>query len=201
MKRGHGFTLIELLVAVVLLAILGALAFGSYRNARQQSDVLESVAGRVREVQTAVGLLVSDLQQLQPRPARELLGDGVRPALRSGTNGQLLELTRGGYPNGAGLPRGTLQRVNYRLEGTTLIRETTAVIDATPSTPLLKRELLHRVKSFTVRFLSTTHAWQDNWPALDTPPEQQGHTRPLAVEFTLETEDFGRLTRLVEVPG
>ncbi len=197
----RGFTLLEVLVAMLLFAIMSTLAYGSYRNAREQSAALEATAARTRELQTAVNTLVMDLEQLMPRPARELIGDGHRPALRSGSGGAVLELTRGGYPNGAGLPRGTLQRVTYRLEGGTLLRESTAVVDATPSTPLLKRTLLGRVRSLSVRFLAPSRVWLDNWPPPETPPEQMGHLRPLAVEFTLETEDFGTLVRLVEVPG
>lgn len=199
--REAGFTLIEVLVAMLLFAIMSALAYGSYKNAREQSDALEATAARTRELQTAVATMVIDLEQLMPRPARELVGDGYRPALRNGAGGVALELTRGGYPNGAGLPRGTLQRVSYELEGSKLIRQSSAVVDATPSTPMVRRELLGRVTSLTFRFLNQSRVWVDSWPPPDTPPEQLGHLRPLAVEFTLETEDFGKIVRLVEVPG
>lgn len=197
----RGFTLIELLVAIVLLAIMGALSYGAYRNARVQSEALETSAARTRELQVAVAAMVTDLQQLMPRPAREVIGDGYRPALRAGAAGQILELTRGGYPNGAGLPRGTLQRVSYELEGSTLVRVSSAVVDATSSTPMLRRPLLKRVKSVSLRFMNAAHAWQDVWPPVDAPPEQVSHIRPLAVEFTIDTEDFGPIVRLVEVPG
>jgi prepilin-type N-terminal cleavage/methylation domain-containing protein len=100
--RQRGFTLIELLVAIVLMAIMSALSYGAYRNANVQSEALESTAARTRELQVGVAAMVMDLQQLVPRPARETIGDGYRPALRSGAAGQVLELTRGGYPNGEG---------------------------------------------------------------------------------------------------
>ncbi len=200
-NQRRGFTLIELLVAIVLLAIMGALSYGAYRNARVQSEALESTAARTRELQVAVAALVTDLQQIMPRPARETIGDGFRPALRAGNSGQILELTRGGYPNGAGLPRGTLQRVAYELEGSTLVRVSAAVVDATPSTPMLRRDLLKRVKSVSLRFMNASHVWQETWPPVDAPPEQVAHTRPLAVEFTIDTEDFGPIVRLVEIPG
>jgi general secretion pathway protein J len=199
--RQRGFTLIELLVAIVLMAIMSALSYGAYRNANVQSEALESTAARTRELQVGVAAMVMDLQQLVPRPARETIGDGYRPALRSGAAGQVLELTRGGYPNGAGLPRGTLQRVTYVLEGSTLIRQSSAVVDATGSTPLLRRDPLKRVKSISLRYMNANHDWQDVWPPVDAPPEQVGHIRPLAVEFTLDTEDFGAIVRLVEIPG
>ena len=199
-SRQPGFTLIELLVAIVLMAIMSALSYGAYRNANVQSEALESTAARTRELQVAVAAMVMDLQQLVPRPARETIGDGYRPALRSGAAGQVLELTRGGYPNGAGLPRGTLQRVTYVLEGSTLIRQS-SVVDATGSTPLLRRDLLKRVKSISLRYLNASHVWQDVWPPVDAPPEQVAHIRPLAVEFTLDTEDFGAIVRVVEIPG
>lgn len=197
----RGFTLIELLVAIVLLAIMGALSYGAYRNANVQSEALEATAARTRELQVAVAALVADLEQVVPRPARETIGDGFRPALRAGAAGQVLELTRGGYPNGAGLPRGTLQRVSYVLEGSTLVRVSTAVVDATSATPLLRRDLLKRVRSVSLRFMNANHVWTDTWPPVDAPPEQVSHIRPLAVEFTLDTEDFGPIVRLVELPG
>lgn len=197
----RGFTLIELLVAVVLLAIMGALSYGAYRNANVQSVALEAAAARTRELQVAVAALVTDLEQVVPRPARETIGDGFRPALRAGAAGQILELTRGGYPNGAGLPRGTLQRVSYVLEGSTLVRVSAAVVDATTATPMLRRDLLKRVRSVSLRFMNANHEWQDAWPPVDAPPEQVSHIRPLAVEFTLDTEDFGTIVRLVELPG
>lgn len=199
-RASRGFTLLELLVAMVLFAILGAMAFGGYLNAQQQNEALNRVTARTRELQMAVHLLVSDIEQAQPRPVREPIGDGQRPALASG-NGAVLELTRGGYPNGAGLPRGTLQRVTYRIEGTTLIRESGVAIDATPATAPIRRELLKNLRSVRLRFMDAARNWQDTWPAPNAPPEQRLRARPLAVEVTLDIEDFGTLVRLVEVSG
>lgn len=200
LRPSRGFTLLELLVAMVLFAILGAMAFGGYLNAQGQNEALNRVTARTRELQMAVHLLVSDIEQLQPRPVREPIGDGQRPALAAG-NGAVLELTRGGYPNGAGLPRGTLQRVTYRIEGTTLIRESGVAIDATPATAPVRRELLKEVRSVRLRFMDAARNWQDTWPAPNAPPEQRLRARPLAIEVTLDIEDFGTLVRLVEVSG
>jgi general secretion pathway protein J len=114
----------------------------------------------------------------------------------------LVTLTRGGWPNPAGLPRGTLQRVNYRLENGTLIREYQTVLDATLANVLVKRELLTDVVRLTIRYLDSSRVWQDQWPPLASGP--QGPVvpltmRPMAVEIVIELRDAGRLTRLVEV--
>ena len=43
--------------------------------------------------------------------------------------------------------------------------------------------------------------WQEQWPPLNAAPATITRLRPLAVEVTLELEDFGEITRLIEVDG
>ena len=113
-----------------------------------------------------------------------------------------MTLTRGGWPNPAGLPRGTLQRVNYRLDNGTLVREYQTVLDATLANAPVKRDLLTDVVRITIRYMDSSRVWQEQWPPLTSTP--QGPTvglglRPMAVEIVIELRDAGRLTRLVEV--
>jgi hypothetical protein len=53
--------------------------------------------------------------------------------------------------------------------------------------------------------MDASHTWLDQWPALGgasgTGNAVLLQTRPIAVEIVLELRDFGRIVRLVEVPG
>ena len=53
----------------------------------------------------------------------------------------------------------------------------------------------------TVRYRDSHKQWQDQWPPLNAPPVTVARSRPVAVEIKLELEDFGEITRLIEVGG
>lgn len=82
MKRVRGFTLIEILVALLILAIMSALGYGTYRAARISAErTLESLQ-RSREIEFGMRVLVMDFAELVPRPVRDPLGQSRVPALR-----------------------------------------------------------------------------------------------------------------------
>ncbi|MBS0374900.1 MAG: type II secretion system minor pseudopilin GspJ [Proteobacteria bacterium] len=208
MKRppARGFTLIEVLVAVFLLAVLSAFAYETLNYVRRSREITESAFDRTRAIELAVHTIATDFEQLAPRPVRDLLGQNAVPALLSDprtTN--LVSLTRGGWPNPAGLPRGTLQRVTYRLENGTLYRDYLTVLDATLSNTPVQRELLRDVTKLGVRYMDTSRTWQEQWPPLATQPQGTPTPalglRPIAVEVVIELKDAGRITRLIEVPS
>jgi general secretion pathway protein J len=204
-RSGRGFTLIEVLVSVFLLSVLSAFAYETLNYARRARETTAAAFERMRAIELAVHTLVTDFQQLEPRPVRDLLGESALPAiLADPRTTNLVTLTRGGWPNPAGLPRGTLQRVNYRLDNGTLIREYQTVLDATLSNAPVKREILQDVVKLSIRYMDSSRVWQEQWPPLATGP--QGPTvplrmRPMAVEIVIELKDVGRLTRLIEVPS
>jgi general secretion pathway protein J len=201
--RGErGFTLLEILVAVVILAIMGLMSYRAVRDARVQADIAAVHMDRLREVQRAVHLLVSDFRTLAPRPVRELIGDGYRAALlRDPNSTALFELTHAGWPNGAGTPRGTLQRVRYRLEERKLIREHWTVTDPTLANEPQKRELLEGVERVEIRYMGAGREWDTQWPPLGGTGDRAFRARPVAVEITIVVDGWGELKRLVEVSG
>jgi general secretion pathway protein J len=107
--------------------------------------------------------------------------------------------------NPVGVERSTLQRVRYALRGGKLYREYWTVLDAQLEPAPVSRELLSGVRLFKVRYMSDARTWQDSWPPATlgggARPERELRWRPIAVEVTLELEDWGRLTRLIEVAG
>ncbi|MET0281473.1 MAG: type II secretion system protein GspJ, partial [Steroidobacteraceae bacterium] len=101
--------------------------------------------------------------------------------------------------------RSTLQRVRYALREGVLYREHWPVLDAQLTPEPLPRRLLDGVRSFSLRYMDEGRQWKDSWPpaALSNgaPTDQDLRRRPFAVEVTLQLEDWGTITRIIEVAG
>lgn len=201
--RNRGFTLLEILIAIAIFVIVGAMAMGGYNELVGQSQILEENNARSRAVQAAVQRMVQDFATLEPRPVREPLGESYQPALRSDARSQLLaELTHAGWSNPAGLPRSTLQRVAYRIdEEGRLRRDHWYVLDRTLAGEPVSRVLVDRVERVAFRFMDNNGRWHEQWPPLGYSAPDAQRVRPIAVEITLELEDWGEIKRLVEVAG
>ena len=78
----RGFTLVELLVALLILGVMSALGYGTYRAARISAERTEESLLRSREIEFGMRVLVMDFAQIAPRPVRDPLGQGRLPALR-----------------------------------------------------------------------------------------------------------------------
>lgn len=196
--RARGFTLVEILVAVAILTVVGYLALTGYNQLLAQSELANDRMKRIRDIQTAVLRLAQDFEQLEPRGIREPIGVGFQPALVSNArSGSLVQLTHAGWANPAGISRPTLQRVEYVLDGQKLFRLQHAVLDAVVNEEPIKVQLLDNVHGLKIEFLDVQQQWSPDWPR---PGQQQAfRARPLAVRFELELEDWGKITRVVEV--
>jgi general secretion pathway protein J len=203
MKRlARGFTLLELVVAISIFAIVGTMAYRGYAESASNAERARDQARRLQAVQLAVRTMVMDFRLLAPRPVREPVGDGFRPALtRDESGASLVELTRAGWSNTAGTPRGTLQRVAYALDNGKLVRLYWPVLDRTLATEPVRRELVGDVERVALRYMNASRVWVDSWPPLGAPGEVGFRQRPLAVEIVIEFKDFGRIRRVAEVAG
>jgi general secretion pathway protein J len=81
-----GFTLIEVLVALLILGIMSALGYGTYRTARISAERTEESLKRSREIEFGMRMMMQDFAQAVPRPVRDMLGQSRLPALQ-GTGG------------------------------------------------------------------------------------------------------------------
>lgn len=207
MRRSRGFTLVEIMIAVFIAAILAVMAFTAMSEALSNRERLRQHSTRLQAVQFAVRSLVQDFSQLEPRPTRQPVGDGFIPALSADVAQGEVVLTRAGWMNPIGQQRSTLQRVRYALRDGTLYREHWNVLDAQLDPQPASRALLDGVTEFSLRYMNDGRSWQSSWPPeVPTAPgedrrEREMRWRPVAVEVTLELEDWGRLLRIIEVAG
>ena len=202
-ERTRGFTLLELLVAMFIAAIIFAMGYGAINQAVKNRIELQEQQARLLELQTAVRVIEQDFVQIAPRPIRQPVGDQFQGALvASETSQPFVALTRNGWANPSGLQRPTLQRVAYYFENGVLRREHWSVLDPTQTSLTQRRDLLTHVKSVTLRYMDAGKTWQPQWPAMtraQVATDLRG--RPIAVEITLDTEDWGKIVRLIELPG
>jgi general secretion pathway protein J len=85
-ERNLGFTLVEILVALLILVIMSALGYSTYRAARISAERTEDSLKRSREIEFGMRVVASDFAQLVPRPVRDMLGQSRLPAFH-GTPG------------------------------------------------------------------------------------------------------------------
>jgi general secretion pathway protein J len=130
------------------------------------------------------------------------------PAVVADTrNDSVLTFTRTGWSNPAGVQRPAEQRVRYRFVDGSMIREHWLAVDPALNTEPRQRVLFTKVQAIEVRFLDpVTRQWSTEWPKVSvigavTPRNiDMLTTRPLAIEFTVVLDDWGRIQRLFEIP-
>ena len=93
-RAAAGFTLIEILVALLILGIMSALGYGTYRAARISAERTEESLKRSREIEFGMRMMVQDFAQAVPRPVRDILGQNRLPAMQgTGGVGTLSQIT------------------------------------------------------------------------------------------------------------
>jgi general secretion pathway protein J len=217
-RRSRGFTLLELLVALFITAILFAMGYGALSQALTSRKEVEEQSARLSAVQQTMRVLEQDFELMQPRPARDPLGNGYEAALLVSQNASsamstddnaggsggapLVTFTRGGWANPAGLPRSELQRVSYLVRDGKLVRQNLPVMDTTAATAIVERELLDQVQSVSFEYMDESFAWAPTWPTPGmqmSTPQDLWRARPIAVKIVLTLKDAGVLTRIIEV--
>ncbi|MEM8563128.1 MAG: type II secretion system minor pseudopilin GspJ [Pseudomonadota bacterium] len=212
-RSDAGFTLVEVLIALAITAFVAALAYGSLSTAISSVESMRSTAERTYNLNRTWMIIGRDLRHFVPRPVRDEFGQ-VEPAMIGGLVARFpLSFTRGGWHNPNGLPRSSLQRVNYRLEDGALWRDSYNVLDRAPDTEPRQVLLLDGVEVLELVFLGDlgsaqregrsttldTRDWQANWVA-DTSATGLDVPAPVALEIRLELEDLGELRRIYALP-
>jgi general secretion pathway protein J len=197
--KSRGFTLIELLVAMAIFAVFSVLAMGGLNTVITQRELAIDSMDELVRLQRTMRLLAGDFGQVAPRYVRDALGQGTEPPLLTDGRGEfLVRLTRSGWRNPAQLPRGTLQRVQYRLVDGELLRDTWLVLDPPLGTEPRTEVLLEGVEEMRIEYLEGADSWSEDWPPLRRlgEPATGG---PRAARITLTLDRWGEIERLVEM--
>lgn len=195
-RASPGFTLLEVLVAMAIFAVVSVMAYSGLRTAVDAKQSSDAADARLAELQRAYAVLSRDFRQLAPRGVRSAFGDTEPPLL---TEVGEVRLTRAGRANPLERNRSEFVRVGYRLsaEGELVRLVWPALdqpIDASPAEMILVAE----VETLGLRFLGEDDRWFETWPPANA--EAGDASLPLAVELTLELEDFGELRWLFASP-
>lgn len=195
----HGFTLIELLVAMAIFGIISALALGGLNAIATQQTIARNQILRLGNLQRTVRYLTEDFAQLNPRFVRDVLGQSNEsPLVADLSDGTIVRLSRGGWRNPVPVKRGTLQRVQYRVEDAVLYREYWPVMDYPLGMEPRQIELLDDVDEIMIEYLDDQSQWHVQWP-----PLRQQDTDiffyPHAVRITLDLVDWGEIVRVVDL--
>ena len=197
-----GFTLLELMVAIAIFSFLATAMYTGIRQIVAEREILQQRTTELNELQRAVRYLNTDFTQLHPRDVRDELGRDRVAALSSDPSQDFaLLLTRDGWRNPALTARGSLQRVQYRLEDEVLIREYWPVMDHMLGADVRQLELLKDVEKFEIAYLDKSLEWQKDWPpAANTGQTTPTTSLPVAIRYRLTLKGFGEIERLVEIP-
>jgi general secretion pathway protein J len=196
----RGFTLLEMLVALTVFALLSAMVYGGQVAVLRTKAGTERQALFLKQLQGTMLMFDGDIGQHVLRPVRDDFGDSQAPMVSADVGEYRLSLTRAGWQNPLAQPRSTLQRVAYGVEDEKLIRYSWPMLDRVQGSEPYKVVLLEQVRDLKLRFLDQRRQWQEQWPALSA-NNAPLLTMPLAVELTLELEEWGSFRRLIPTAG
>jgi general secretion pathway protein J len=197
--EAHGFTLLELLIAISVFAIMSVMAYGGLSSVILNSSRTETELEKIQAVQHAMFTMTRDFTQIVNRSIRDEYGNTQAHLVAGANIDYLVEFTRNGRRNPAKLLRSHLLRVAYRFEDNKLIRLFWPQLDRVQGMEPYEDILLEDVVLAELRYLDNSGEWHDQWPPLAAPATTI--LSPKAIEFKLELNGWGELTRIYKVTG
>lgn len=196
----RGFTLVEVLVTLVVFSILsisGITILSQSIAAKGQADAVNQTIEQLRRTHT---LLKSDLAQVTPRQTRDRFGARSGAVFEGGIgigDQPILQFVRDGWDNPSGLERrSSLQKVEYRLEGTAFVRRAYMHLDHASADQSVDLVLLEDVTSVDVSFF-VQGQWYSTWAASSSGARPFPH----AVAVTLRTAGLGEIRQVFQTSG
>lgn len=193
-RNEAGFTLVEMLIALTIFGMLTAGAVALLSFSVRSQEMADRQLSTLTAIRRAGALLTADLAQAARRTWRD--GEGRPQPAFVGGNGRearVLVFVRAGWDNPDQLPRPSLQRVEYRLQGGQLLRVGYANVDGGGASTVTL--LVDGVQQMNLRFRSPDGDWLDVW----SPPDPAA--LPAAVELDVASERFGPIRQLFLVGG
>ena len=192
MTRRHpeaGFTLVEMLVAMMIFAMIAVAGIGLLRASVDTQAAIDDRLGGINAQERVAALFTADLGQAIARPQ---LGqsESRQPSFR-GTPSSV-SLIRGGWANPDGLPRSSLQRVEWTGSQSSVSRIAHLHLDGSdPGQPaIIQRD----VESLRLRYRRADGSWTESFSST------KREMLPAAVELTARARGGPPLVVIAALP-
>ena len=199
--KHNGFTLVELLVAIAIFALMSVVAYSGLNSIMETDKATRIESDRLKKLQTGLWIMTRDLHHAVDRGVRDELGDPIESFVGGGFTENSLAFTYSGNPNPLNKRVSSLKRVRYSYENHKLIRVTSEVLDSVQDSPTYKSTLLDGIDELQFRFMDSNQQWHDSWPVASSNAKSPSPGMPLAVEINMVDSKWGKITRLVSLPG
>ena len=215
--RCAGFTLLELLLALGVSAMIAVLAYAALSTAIAAHTGMREEVRLISELQRSLDIIEADFSAVLTRRNHSLQGSSEAVFAGGDNYSPLLQFTRGGVANPAGLLRSDMQRLHYVLSGAALWRQHRWQLDgADPNQVPESTLLLQGVKALRLEFLPRQAGaatasglaplslpdllpWQEAWDS-EHLRVGQAHPLPLAIRLSLDIEGLGSIQRIFGLP-
>lgn len=193
MLRISGFTLLEMVVAVAIFAVMAGIAYGGLNQTIKTGNQVSESNQRLSELQFALSYFSRDWLQVSSRKIRNQYGDEESNIIIADNS---VSFTHGGWSNLLQIKRSNLQRVQYLLIDTNLIRRHWVSLDQGIGEEPLESILLHNVSALEIGFIDAFEKQIDSWPK----ELIQDGSRPIALIISVEIAQLGKTWRYLEIP-
>ena len=192
MRTVSGFTLLELLIAMVIFSTMSLMAYAGLNSVLTSNRITEAYEKDLKGLQRSMMFLEKDIRQLVARPRHAGYGESFAAVQTDlGLEG-VLEFTRSGNPNPAGVLRSSLQRVRYVLDEGELQRWSWSLVDHLEGKPIIM-PLMNSVEDISFRFMMKNKRWQAEWRV------KNKFELPKAIEINITHKRWGKIVRLISV--
>ncbi len=197
MQKKRGFTLLEVLLALTIFTSLSMAANQVFKNVLNSDEQMLEVGNALKILQKTLIILDSDFRQMMARQYRNGGAESKEQLLEVGkslldSESEGIRFVRGGWVNPQQLfPRGEVVKVGYRIRESKLERIRWMYPDDSSTTEPAEMLVMEGVKDITFEMFDGA-AWSEQW--------SKTLEMPKALRVSLDTERYGKITRVYILP-
>ena len=192
--RTDGFTLLEMVVAVAIFAVMAGIAYSGLNHTIKTGNQVSESNQRLSELQFALSYFSRDWLQVSSRKVRNQYGDEESNIIIEDNS---ISFTHSGWSNLLQRKRSNLQRVQYLVIDSNLVRRHWLSLDQGIGEEPFDSVMLHNVKTLEINFVDVAEKTIDNWP---DELRQDDSSTPIALKIGVEIAQLGNTWRYLEIP-